>query len=326
VKSRNDSSGIETIATGKQPGSATYIGRFAPSPTGPLHFGSLLAAVASFLEARQHRGQWLLRVEDIDLPREQPGASDKILGVLDRYGFEWDGPVTYQSASRSAHDDAIRSLIDMGKAYPCGCSRRDLAAAPRGTLGIIYPGTCRNRSGFTNVAIRVLTDDKAVEFHDRLQGRQAQCLESESGDFVILRRDGLIAYQLAVVVDDHLQGITEIVRGIDLMDSTPRQIWLQKLLGYATPGYCHIPVAINDRGQKLSKSHGAKGVAFDHAGMNLFLALQMLRQSPPRALRFANPAEIWQWAQENWSINLLQRLTEFQMDADAMAETENGLS
>jgi glutamyl-Q tRNA(Asp) synthetase len=321
VRSRNDSSEIETIATGNRPGSAPYIGRFAPSPTGPLHFGSLLAAVASFLEARQHGGHWLLRIEDIDPPRAQPGASDKILRVLERYGFEWDGPATYQSASRDAHDHAVQNLIGKGIAYPCGCSRRDLARAPRGSLGIIYPGNCRNRQVSTDdVAIRVLTNDEAVEFHDYLQGPQKQYLESESGDFVILRRDGLIAYQLAVVVDDHLQGITDVVRGIDLMGSTPRQIWLQKLLGYATPGYCHIPVAINDLGQKLSKSHGAKGVAPDRAGMNLFLALQLLGQEPPRELHSASLAELWQWAEENWNINVLTGLEEFQLDADAMAE------
>ena len=291
-----------------------------------MHFGSLLAAVASFLEARSHGGQWLLRVEDIDPPREQPGATDEILAALEHYGFEWDGPVSYQSASRDVHDDAIQVLIDAGKAYPCGCSRRDLAAAPRGSLGIIYPGTCRDGSNATEFALRVRTDDVAVSFDDLLQGKQSQQLETDSGDFVILRRDGLIAYQLAVVVDDHLQGITDVVRGIDLMDSTPRQIWLQQLLGYAIPKYCHIPVAINNQGQKLSKSHGAKGVNIDRAEFDLVTALQMLGQSPPIELHSAQLAEIWQWALHHWRIDVLDGQTEIHTIANPMADAENGLS
>jgi glutamyl-Q tRNA(Asp) synthetase len=193
-------------------------------------------------------------------------------------------------------------------AYPCACSRRDLAAAPRGALGIIYPGTCRSGCEAEEYALRVRTDATPVEFEDRLQGAQSQALETESGDFVILRRDGLIAYQLAVVVDDHLQGITDVVRGIDLLDSTPRQIWLQKLLGYDTPGYCHLPVAINDRGQKLSKSHGADGVALDEAAPNLFNALRLLRQEPPPELRAAAVEVLWAWALEHWDIGVLTNI------------------
>lgn len=323
---RNGSSEIGTIATASTTRSNSYIGRFAPSPTGPLHFGSLLAAIASFLEARSHGGQWLLRVEDIDPPREQPGATDEILAALEHYGFEWDGPISYQSASRDAHDNAIQALVDAGKAYPCGCSRRDLAAASRGTLGIIYPGTCRAGSNATDFALRVRTDDVAISFDDRLQGPQSQQLESDSGDFVILRRDGLIAYQLAVVVDDHLQGITDVVRGIDLMGSTPRQIWLQQLLGYAIPEYCHIPVAINNQGQKLSKSHGAKGVNRNRVKVNLVTALQMLGQSPPPELLSAQLAEIWRWALHHWRIDVLAGQTEIPMVASPMADAENGLS
>ena len=326
MSSRNDSSEIGTIATGNASGSTPYIGRFAPSPTGPLHFGSLLAAVASFLEARHRGGQWLLRVEDIDPPREQPGATDDILRVLENYGFEWDGPISYQSTSQDAHVDAIQSLKDAGKAYPCGCSRRDLAAVPRGPLGVIYPGTCRNGCVASDFALRVLTDDIPVGFDDQLQGSQVQRLESESGDFIILRRDGLIAYQLAVVVDDNLQGITHVLRGVDLMDSTPRQVWLQQLLGYSTPEYCHIPVAINERGQKLSKSHGAKGVAIDQAETNLVSALEMLGQRPPRDLRSAPLSEVWQWAQEHWDVNVLVGQTEISTETSPMAEAENGLS
>jgi glutamyl-Q tRNA(Asp) synthetase len=307
---RNASSEIGTIVTDNSTGSTPYIGRFAPSPTGPLHLGSLLTAVASFLEARCHGGQWLVRVEDIDPPREQPGASEEIIKALELHGFEWDGPITFQSASRDAHEAAIQALIDADQAYRCGCSRRDLADAPRGALGIIYPGTCRDGCNAPEFAYRVRTDTVPVQFNDRLQGQQSQALESDSGDFIILRRDGLIAYQLAVVVDDELQGITDVVRGIDLMDSTPRQIWLQKLLGYITPSYCHLPVAINDQGQKLSKSHGAPGIALDTANANILTALEMLGQQPPAKLETASLEEIWAWAGENWDSRCLDRQTD----------------
>ncbi len=269
-----------------------------------------MAAVASYLEARCRAGQWLVRVEDIDPPREQPGASDEILAALEIHGFEWDGAVTWQSDSRDAHEQAIETLLETGMAYRCGCSRRDLADAPRGILGIIYPGTCRAGCEAEEYALRVRTDATPVEFTDRLQGLQSQALETVSGDFVILRRDRLIAYQLAVVVDDHLQEITDVVRGIDLLDSTPRQIWLQQLLGYATPSYCHVPVAINDRGQKLSKSHGAEGVVLDEAAANLFNALRLLDQEPPAELRTATVPALWAWAMEHWDISVLAGIKE----------------
>ena len=319
----NASSEIGTIATGKQ---RAYVGRFAPSPTGPLHFGSLLAAVASYLQARCNDGQWLLRVEDIDPPREQAGATDLILAALDRYGFEWDRQVTYQSTSREAHEATVSALLESGAAYPCGCSRRDLADASRGVLGVIYPGTCRGGCDAAETAIRVRTDATPVTFTDGLQGPQTQRLEQESGDFVILRRDGLIAYQLAVVVDDHLQGITEIVRGIDLMDSTPRQLWLQRLLGNTEPHYLHIPVAINDRRQKLSKSHGARAVSIEQAAESLLIALEILGQEPPSELVDAPVAEIWQWAREHWQIKVLKGITEIPVGHIALARAENRLS
>jgi glutamyl-Q tRNA(Asp) synthetase len=286
----------------------------------------LLAAVASFLEARKNDGQWLLRVEDIDPPREVPGATNEILTALECYGFEWDGPVSYQSASRDAHDAAIRALGDAGKVYLCGCSRRDLATAPRGPLGTIYPGTCRIGSNAVEAAQRVVTESVPIVFADRLQGQQAQRLESESGDFIVLRRDGLIAYQLAVVVDDHLQGITHVVRGIDLLDSTPRQIWLQQLLGYATPEYSHIPVAINKFGQKLSKSHGARAITLERISATLHAALGVLGQDPPVELGDALPAEIWAWAIANWDIEVLRGQAEIPYDPRALAVAENGLS
>ncbi|MGI9273110.1 MAG: tRNA glutamyl-Q(34) synthetase GluQRS [Woeseiaceae bacterium] len=299
-----------------------YVGRFAPSPTGPLHFGSLIAAVASFLEARTRGGQWLLRVEDIDPPREQPGATRNILGALEAYGFEWDGPVSYQSASRDQHDDALRLLLESELAYHCGCSRRDLVDAPQSSLGTIYPGTCRRGTDADETAIRVLTNDTAVAFTDGLQGRQSQRLQTESGDFIILRKDGLIAYHLAVVVDDHLQGISDIVRGIDLMDSTPRQLWLQQLLGYDAPNYSHIPVATNKRGQKLSKSFGAGGVLLDQAPATLHAALDLLGQNPPAALAANSLADIWKWALEHWNIAVLAGKTELPVGNMELAQAD----
>jgi glutamyl-Q tRNA(Asp) synthetase len=279
-----------------------YVGRFAPSPTGPLHFGSLIAAVASFLEARTRGGRWLLRIEDIDPPREQTGATQIILQAMESYGFEWDGPVIYQSNSRSSHDAALATLLAAGSAYRCGCSRRN--------LGPVYPGTCREGTQAAETALRVLTNSAEVSFVDELQGQQTQRLETEFGDFVVLRKDGLIAYQLAVVVDDHLQGITDVVRGIDLMDSTPRQIWLQQLLGYPTPKYVHIPVATNALEQKLSKSHGAGGIPLTDVTSTLHSALATLGQRPPSELANVSVAEIWAWAIENWNIAVLSEQTQ----------------
>lgn len=287
-------------------GDTGYVGRFAPSPTGPLHFGSLLAAVASYLEARRNNGRWLVRMEDIDPPREQPGASDLIVRALERYGFEWDGPVTYQSQSDLQHHQMLQQLLDAGLAYECGCSRRDLADVPRGPLGTIYPGICRDGTAADETAVRIRTNDAPISFEDGLQGSQSQRLESESGDFIILRRDGLVAYHLAVVVDDDLQGVTEIVRGIDLMDSTPRQIWLQRCLGLRTPRYQHIPVAVNADGSKLSKLTGADGIPLQAVEPELLAALEALGQSPPAEIRGASVAGIWAWAFEHWQIDVLR--------------------
>jgi glutamyl-Q tRNA(Asp) synthetase len=282
-----------------------YIGRFAPSPTGPLHFGSLVAAAASFLQARAHNGQWLLRIEDIDPPREQPGASLAIVEALKRYGFEWHGDVHFQSASRGAHDAALATLINKKLAYRCRCSRSDLVDVRQGNLGSIYPGTCRDRDVVGESAIRIRTDDSPITFDDALQGRVTQSIESESGDFVICRRDGLIAYHLAVVVDDELEGITEIVRGIDLLDSTPRQIFLQQALGFKTPGYAHIPVITNSKGEKLSKLTHAPGIPMDNIAATLVEALRALQLSPPDELIRRSLPSIWSWAIENWQIGKL---------------------
>lgn len=285
-----------------------YVGRFAPSPTGPLHFGSLLAALASRLEADSQNGQWFVRIDDIDPPREQPDAADLIIAALEAYGFEHDGDILFQSNSRERHRAALERLLESGAAYPCGCSRRDLRDEATGALGQIYPGTCRNGTSALETAIRVRTNDDPVAFDDRLQGRQQLRLESESGDFIVFRRDGLVAYQLAVVVDDAALGVTDIVRGIDLMDSTPRQIWLQRLLGYATPGYAHIPVAVHPNGDKLSKLTGAAAIPLDRVGETLVAALRTLRQDPPASLAGATIDDIWAWARMHWDIKRLRGL------------------
>lgn len=285
--------------------SARYVGRFAPSPTGPLHFGSLIAAAASYLAAKSRNGRWLVRIEDIDPPREPPGADTEILRALERYGFAWDGPVLYQSREAERHFALVESLVARGAAYPCGCSRSMLAGAPRGPLGIIYPGTCRNGTRARKAAIRIRTTNEAIAFEDRLQGPQSQRLQSESGDFVIRRRDGLIAYQLAVVADDAAQGITEVVRGVDLLDSTPRQIHLQRLLGFPTPAYAHFPIAVNGRGEKLGKSTGAPPVPLDDPRPVLVSALRALGQPAPAELAAASLDSIWAWAMGNWNLDAL---------------------
>ncbi len=303
-----------------------YVGRFAPSPTGPLHFGSLLAAVASYLQAKSRSGLWLLRVEDIDPPRQQEGAIEEILTALERYGFEWDGPVTYQSENAARHHQVVAELQAAGLAYPCSCSRRDLATAKQGPLGAIYPGTCRNGCQGDEFAVRVRTDDVPIEFVDALQGTQCQRLESESGDFVIRRRDGLIAYHLAVVVDDFDQGISEIIRGIDLLDSTPRQIHLQRLLDYRTPAYLHIPVAENAEGQKLSKLTGAPAIPLEKINRTLVTAVKALGQQPPPELAMSSLDEIWLWSIKHWRPTVLADQAAILATEDTLASSENGLS
>lgn len=305
---------------------APYVGRFAPSPSGPLHFGSLLAAVVSYARARAGNGQWLVRIEDIDPPREQPGADKVILNALETYGFEWDGPVSYQSQFAERHATLVQGLLESGAAYPCSCSRRDLADVRRGPLGAIYPGTCRNGCRSDEAAIRLRTDDEPIEFMDQLQGPQSQRLESESGDFIIKRRDGLIAYHLAVVADDFDQGITEVVRGIDLLDSTPRHIHLQRVLGFTTPDYLHIPVVENAEGQKLSKLTGARGIPSDETSATLVSALHALKQHPPVDLARESISEIWAWALANWHTGVLRDVKSIPSDQYPMAEHENGLS
>jgi len=257
-----------------------YVGRFAPSPSGPLHFGSLVAALASWLDARAAEGRWLVRIEDLDLPRAQPGAADDILRTLDRLGLGWDGPVLHQSRRSASYQAALESL----DTYWCGCTRREIADSSlgRATDGAqIYPGTCRTglAPGKTPRALRLRTGGEEIAFTDRVQGPQRQILQREIGDFVLLRADGQFAYQLAVVVDDAEQGVTDVVRGADLLDSTPRQIFLQRLLGYPMPRYLHVPAAVNPAGEKLSKQTSALPVDIDRKAEELARALTFLGQS-----------------------------------------------
>jgi glutamyl-Q tRNA(Asp) synthetase len=259
-----------------------YVGRFAPSPTGPLHRGSLVAALASWLDARAARGRWLLRIEDLDAPRQQPGAADQILRALERLGLGWDGPVAYQSLRERLYESAVQEL--KRHTYWCGCTRREIADSSLGLAADgaqIYPGTCRGGlpSGKSPRALRVRAAG-SIEFEDRVQGRQAQSLEREVGDFVLYRADGQFAYQLAVVVDDAEQGVSDVVRGADLLDSTARQIHLQRLLGYPTPRYLHVPVAVNAAGEKLSKQTGAQPIDLAQPARALREALAFLGQPP----------------------------------------------
>lgn len=245
-----------------------YRGRFAPSPTGALHFGSLVAALAGWLDARAAGGRWLLRIDDLDTPRNRPGAVDAIRRTLERLGLVWDGEIRVQSREIGAYRAALDALIAAGHAYPCACTRTEVAAASThaGIEGPAYPGTCRGGlpSGRSTRAWRVRVDDHAIAFDDRIRGHIEQHLESDIGDFVVHRADGIFAYQLAVVVDDAAQGITDVVRGADLLDSTPRQIWLQQLLGLAVPRYAHLPLALNAQRQKLSKQTFAPAIDLHH--------------------------------------------------------------
>ena len=287
-----------------------YRGRFAPSPTGPLHFGSLVAAVASYLEARSHGGEWLVRMEDLDSPRVVPGAADDILHALQACGMRWDDAVTYQSARTDAYHAELHRLRTLGRVYPCACSRREIAdSAINGIEGPVYPGTCRSglATGKTVRAWRIETRGALIGFDDKVQGSIEQDLERDIGDFVLLRADHIYAYQLAVVVDDAEQGITDVVRGADLLDSTPRQIYLQNLLRFSTPHYCHVPVAVNANGEKLSKQTRATAIDFSHPVPALMSALQFLGQEPPAKLANADIGAFWNWAVAHWRIDRIPR-------------------
>ncbi len=283
-----------------------YLGRFAPSPTGPLHAGSLVAAMASYLDARAHAGQWLVRIEDIDEERSVPGVAEGMLALLAMLGMQWDGEVVWQSRRKQLYQDAAKRLA--ASVYPCGCNRREIADsrlgfAPDGAA--IYPGTCRHGlgPGKTMRSLRVRVPDEGADrigFDDRFAGHIEQRLASQSGDFVLKRADGYWAYQLAVVVDDAAQGVTDVVRGADLIDSTPRQIYLQHLLGVPTPRYLHVPVVRNAQGEKLSKQTGAIAVAPGSANdaVNALLAAAAFLGLP--VAQADSVAAFWNAATDAW--------------------------
>ena len=289
-----------------------YRGRFAPSPTGPLHFGSLVAALASFLDAQAHGGEWLVRMEDVDTTRNVPGAAEKILTTLEAFGFEWDGPVLWQTDRSEAYAEVLERLRQAGLAYGCACSRKEIADSaglPAIDGGLVYPGTCRTgmTGGRAARAWRLRVGLEEMTFEDRLQGHIAQMLERDVGDFVLRRADGLFAYQLAVTVDDDFQGISDIVRGADLLASTPRQLWLQRCLGFATPSYAHLPVVGNAAGEKLSKQTLAPALDTGRAAELLVKALSFLGQPVPSGLSRATVGEVWSWARESWSFSSIPR-------------------
>jgi glutamyl-Q tRNA(Asp) synthetase len=260
------------------------VGRFAPSPTGPLHFGSLVAGLASWLDARAQGGEWLLRIEDVDAPRTVPGAAEDIVRTLEALGLHWDGEISWQGRNGERYEAALERLRSLGLVYRCRCSRKEVAdSGLRGIEGAIYPGTCRALGLGPEIAgaDRFVASARSVRFEDRVQGPIEQDVAAEVGDFVLKRRDGLHAYQLAVVVDDAHDRVTDVVRGADLLLSTPRQILLQRALGLPTPRYLHVPIATNAQGEKLSKQTRAAPIDATHPEAALREALEFLGQPSP---------------------------------------------
>ncbi len=280
-----------------------YIGRFAPSPTGLLHLGSLIGELASYLDAKANQGRWLLRMEDLDPPREMPGAAENILSTLQDHGLNWDGEVMWQRLRHPNYQQAIEQLLDSDTVFYCSCSRSKLKANNG-----IHPGRCRHQrqAPTSPSAIRLQVPDQILGFEDAIQGQYQQHLRHEVGDVILQRKDHLFAYQLAVVVDDAEQQISHVVRGSDLLDSTPRQIWLQHSLGLPTPHYAHFPIIINPQGQKLSKQTFAKPLSDDHCS-NLLTALSLLQQPlPPNNLR-NSPQDILLWATQHWVMTAIKK-------------------
>ena len=317
-----------TATTGTAESTQGYCGRFAPSPTGPLHFGSLVAAVGSYLEARSRGGRWLLRIEDLDPPRERPGAADRILTDLERFGFRWDGPVLRQSARAPAYAAALDRLAGLGLTMACSCSRSELAAlrpAERDTAteDLRHPPACIRPATRGAAATRFRCAQRVVEFNDRCQGQVSDNVASSVGPFVLRRRDGQYSYQLAVTVDDAEQGVTDVVRGADLLHSTCRQLLLQEALDLPQPGYLHLPLAVDTDGNKLSKSGDAPGLDGAEPSEQLIAALRFLRQAPPVGLQRAQPAEIWSWALGCWRPERFRSLIRINVNAarhDAAAQ------
>lgn len=283
-------------------------GRFAPSPTGSLHFGSVVAAIASYLQTKNQHGKWLVRMDDVDFPRNQAGADTAILKTLERLGLYWDGEVLFQSHRQQAYLEVLDILANKKLVYRCTCTRKQLQ-------GNAYPGTCRYKAHDPDQqhSLRLITGQSPTKFNDEIQGHFHQVLETEIGDFIIHRADGLVAYHIATVVDDAFQGITEIVRGADLLDSTPRQIYLQQILNYPIPSYAHLPVVVDEHGDKLSKQHHARPVNDTEPVKILFTALNFLGQQPDKVLLQGNVEEIIQWGIEHWSMKKIPRLSSLEI-------------
>lgn len=290
---------------------APSIGRFAPSPTGELHFGSLVAAVGSLLQARSSGGLWRVRIEDIDPPRTVPGSAERILEELARFGMTPDGPVLHQGERSEAYQDALNTLAGSGRIFACACSRRELPDGP-------YPGTCRNGvpAGREGRSLRFRVPDEAIRFTDAVQGTVVERLTETCGDFVLRRADGLFAYQLAVVVDDAAQGITEVVRGTDLLDSTARQIALQEALGVPTPRYVHLPIVVDEHGQKLGKRLGSDPLSLRPPLETLGSALTFLGHEPPA---HGSLPERWAWALAHWDLRRVPRSVAVRTGPDGQA-------
>lgn len=277
----------------------SYIGRFAPSPTGPLHFGSLLTAVASYCDAKANHGKWLVRIEDTDIPRIYPNSETHILSCIDAFQFEPDAEIIFQKDRLTIYEQVLDQLKQQHAIYACQCTRKMLGS------NHIYAGTCRDLNlDFAEQAIRLKVDDLLICFEDRLQGRQCSNLKDDLGDFVLKRRDGIISYQLAVVVDDYLQGITHVVRGADLLDNTTRQIWLGSILNYPSLSYMHLPLAMNDQGQKLSKQNLAQALDLSKASELLQQAILALGQPN---VELNQPRIMLQQAVQQWDMNLIPK-------------------
>jgi len=287
--------GVDRVTAASSP----PIGRFAPSPTGSLHLGSLYTALAGFLQARSSKGKWLIRIDDLDTPRNIKGSADAILATLDTFGLHWDDPVDYQSRHLDVYDAHLNELAKNGLIYPCTCSRKTLASVDSD----IYPGICRDQPYPPDSphALRVKTDNRVIAFHDELQGLISHNLAEQDGDFILKRKDRIIAYQFAVVIDDHLQHVNHIVRGCDLLNETPKQIYLQQLLGLSTPAYMHLPVIVDSQGYKLSKQTRATAVDSKAPETVIFDLLGLLKQNPPLELQRAPVNELLDWAVAHWN-------------------------
>jgi glutamyl-Q tRNA(Asp) synthetase len=284
-----------------------YRGRFAPSPSGPLHFGSLVAALGSWLDARNHHGEWLLRIEDIDPPREVAGAADDILSTLDTYGLHWDQEVSYQSHHLKRYQQILEQLHNDDLVYRCNCTRKQIKA-----LGGIYQNTCRNKklAQQSEYALRLKVDISTNGFDDCYQGYCTIDENTANEDFILKRKDGFYAYMLAVVVDDIDQNISHVIRGADLLETTQQQRCLFNILKKSPPIYGHLPLAVNEQGMKLSKQNHAQAISLNKVNENIWQALTFLQQAPPEELRHDSKEQLLQWAVENWQSQLFANKTQ----------------